>query len=168
MKEKKSRKKKLVEDEMIVEETPLNKAKLGRLKAKKKKGTSKTQPENLVQTKSSSVQLDTLQSIFATKDDEAGAFTLFGNDLITQSTREHVIVEKPVAPIPTAQPNYISLAPSAVRLFPHFDSPEKNSHSLFPLPEEPFFYNRTEYPHFPATLIRATKNAASGPRKNTP
>jgi anthranilate/para-aminobenzoate synthase component I len=113
-------------------------------KQKQSKETSKKdksrQSEGTLRTPSKSVHLDLLQSIFAPKPESDGVFTLFDGDLVTKPVEE----SKPPAPdlhLPSAQPR---LQPT-LYFFPHYDSPEKNALSLFSVPNEPFFHNRSEY-----------------------
>jgi hypothetical protein len=95
--------------------------------------------------RSNGVRLESLQSIFATKDTSDRTFTLFGGDPVLPDTIESL----PSAPIlvPSLQPPSSSLPTDRKTLyfFPHYESPEKNALSLFPVSEEPFYYQRTEY-----------------------
>jgi hypothetical protein len=120
-------------------------------KKKKSKTKSSTSTEEKPSTSKSShingVHMDSLQSIFATKDSAEGTFTLFGGDLITEEILE--TVPSPPVLIPTLQP---TSSQSGERkpsyFFPHFESPERNALSLFPVSEEPFYHARTEYTNF--------------------
>ena len=124
-------------------------------KKQKKSSTSTEEKPSTSKSKSShvnSVHMDSLQSIFATKDSAEGTFTLFGGDLITDEIPE--TVPSPPVLAPTLQP---SSSQSGERkplyFFPHFESPERNSISLFPVSEEPFFHARTEYANLFQTIL---------------
>lgn len=88
------------------------------------------------------VQLDSLQSIFATSDKADGQFTLFGGGAVADEIIE--IGESPPLPI-VSQPAPVQPMGKVLYFFPHFDDPLKNANSLFAEPEEPFFHNRSEY-----------------------
>jgi hypothetical protein len=115
-------------------------------KSKKKSSTAK-RPSTSKLTNLNNVHVDSLQSIFATKDSTEGTFTLFGGDLIMDDIPE-------TAPPPSVF--VLPLQPAAsqpgerkiVYFFPHFESPERNALSLFPVSDEPFFHERTEYAIF--------------------
>lgn len=117
-------------------------------KEKSKKKSSKSSADVTADSKpsySNGVHMDSLQSIFATKDSAEGMFTFFGGDPIEEEVAPGT-VHPLSAPLSTAQPS--SSQPSERKtkyFFPHFDSPEKNALSLFPVSEEPFFHQRTEY-----------------------
>ena len=105
---------------------------------KEKKRASKTQKDS-----SSAVQVDSLQSIFASSTKEDATFTLFGDDAPSEPIQPTLAlppIEVNVAEIPSAK-----FETKRPHFFPHFDSPEKNAHSLFAIPDELFFHNRTEY-----------------------
>jgi len=102
---------------------------------------------------SSTVQFSSLQSIFATKDDQEPLFTLFAPD-------PPILDNEPLIPSPSAasiprHPKSTTTAaatrpvphPDNLKLFfAHYDTPELNAQSQFAPPEEPFFYERTMYP----------------------
>jgi hypothetical protein len=89
-----------------------------------------------------SVQLDSLQSIFATTDKTDTQFTLFGSPSLSEEIIE--IGESPSLPVISV----LTLAPQPIKpryFFPHYDDPVKNANSLFAETGEPFFHSRTEY-----------------------
>jgi hypothetical protein len=90
------------------------------------------------------VHLDSLQSIFETKSQEDGAFTLFGGEPVPEIYPEPL---PPVQPrhLPEPSASSIDTQRKASYFFPHYESPEKNALSLFPELEESFYYNRSEY-----------------------
>lgn len=116
------------------------------MKKSKKKKAPTTDP--LVSSKYNSpepVRLASLQSMFATKDQEDARFTLFGGELVSES------------PTPQAQP-FSAMQSSSISassgttnyrkplyFFPHFAFPDKLGQSLFDELDEPFFHNKTEY-----------------------
>jgi hypothetical protein len=115
--------------------------------AKKSKKQGKSKLENREPHKESaptnSVQLDSLQSIFSTRNNEDRVFTLFGGDAREEpeeSNQPVVVIEEPVTrpslPAPTQ--------PSKMYFFPHFERPDMNKLSLFGGDDEPFHYSRTE------------------------
>jgi len=116
-------------------------------KEKSKKSSTAKRPSTSKLTNLNNVHVDSLQSIFATKDSTEGTFTLFGGDLIMDDIPE-------TAPPPSVF--VLPLQPAAsqpgerkiVYFFPHFESPERNALSLFPVSDEPFFHERTEYAIF--------------------
>jgi len=116
-------------------------------KEKSKKSSTAKRPSTSKLTNLNNVHVDSLQSIFATKDSTEGTFTLFGGDLIMDDIPE-------TAPPPSVF--VLPLQPAAsqpgerkiVYFFPHFKSPERNALSLFPVSDEPFFHERTEYAIF--------------------
>ena len=94
--------------------------------------------------RANAVHIDSLQSIFATKDFPEGTFTLFGGDTITAEITE--TVSPPLDPVPSWQPPPSQSGErKPLYFFPHFESPERNALSLFPVSDEPFFHHRTEY-----------------------
>ena len=118
-----------------------------KVKKKKKEKKSKFSDNSLVSpseaASSRGVHLDSLQSIFADKDERDGAFTLFGGEPVSNASPERL----PVLSVSATLPQVISPQQTEQRVlyfFPHYDSPEKNARSLFPLTDEPFFHNRTE------------------------
>jgi len=120
---------------------PKKKPKLKKEDSKTKNTASKKDSKQSKTT--SQVQLDSLQSIFATKALQEETFTLFGG--------EAPAVEIDTPTIPAERPSVKLVerpAQGAVYFFPHFDDPEKNLRSLFPVSEEPFFHHRTEYVTF--------------------
>jgi hypothetical protein len=125
-------------------------------KKKKSKTKSSASTEEKPSTSKSShvngVHMDSLQSIFATKDSAEGTFTLFGGDLIKDEIPEAVPSPPPL--VPTLQPTSSqSVERKPSYFFPHFESPERNALSLFPASEEPFFHARTEYANFFQTVL---------------
>jgi hypothetical protein len=124
-------------------------------KGKKRKGDentpkekkSKKAPKSTEQDLSppvKTVHLDSLQSIFETKNQEDGAFTLFGGEPVPEIYPEPL---PPVQhrPLPELSASFIETQQKASYFFPHYESPEKNALSLFPESEEPFYHNRSEY-----------------------
>jgi hypothetical protein len=124
-------------------------------KVKKRKGNentpkekkSKKAPKSTEQDLSPPVKrvhLDSLQSIFETKNQEDSAFTLFGGEPVPEIYPEPL---PPVQPrrLPEPPASSIETQQKASYFFPHYESPEKNALSLFPELEEPFYYNRSEY-----------------------
>jgi hypothetical protein len=105
--------------------------------------TAKTPKLSSAAEQTKSVQLDSLQSIFATTDKKDTQFTLFGGPSLAEEIIE--IGESPPLPtisVPTLPPQ----PPVKPRyFFPHFDDPVKNANSLFAETGEPFFHDRTEY-----------------------
>ena len=111
---------------------------------------------------SSTVQFSSLQSIFATKDDQEPLFTLFAPD-------PPILDNEPLIPSPSAasiprHPKSTTTAaatrpvphPDNVKLFfAHYDDAELNAQSQFAPPEEPFFYERTMYPPSPLVCLVA-------------
>lgn len=157
--EKKRRKKENTEDnnlldeqhaeETLEEQPKIKSKKKGEQKnekdntPKKKKRKSEKSIESVVQSQSASVHLDSLQSIFASKDEEDNQFTLFGSEPVSQPTVE---VSTPTLPLSVTPAIEIAQGERQPRyFFPHYDSPEKNVKSLFAGPDEPFFYDRTEF-----------------------
>jgi hypothetical protein len=108
----------------------------------KDQATAETQILSTTAEQTKSVQLESLQSIFATTDKADTQFTLFGGPSLAEEIIE--IGESPSVPaisVPT-------LAPRPVKLryfFPHYDDSVKNANSLFAETGEPFFHARTEY-----------------------
>jgi hypothetical protein len=96
-------------------------------------------------TRSHDVHIDSLQSIFAAKSEADSTFTLFGDEPPSNA------ISPAVVPTSSIQTPTVLLPPSSQQqkkvlyFFPHYDFPEKNAQSLFPVSDEPFFYNRTEY-----------------------
>lgn len=138
-----------VEDEKVVEtteETPRKKKKKSKNRDHQEDADTpkKKIKSDVIISQSASVRLNSLQSIFASKEDEdEGQFTLFGGESVTQPTVE---VVTPSVPVSVQQVIQIP-QPGVKRLyfFPHFDDPEKNAQSLFAMSDESFFHNRTEY-----------------------
>lgn len=122
----------------LVDETEL------KMQRKKKKssshdaaGTSKSMSKST----SKEVQLDSLQSIFSTKAETDRTFTLFGGEPPTEGSPESLrpsTVQTLITTIPEQSQK------KTLYFFPHYDYPEKNALSLFPVSDEPFFHNRTE------------------------
>ena len=139
------------DEDVVIESEPKSSRKKGRKKGredgvdeKKKKKSSKVReglgPSKLVSSKG--VHLDSLQSIFANKDEADGLFTLFGGEPLSEPSPEEVIPSStPLQTIQTTQ----QTDQEPLYFFPHYDSPEKNAQSLFPVSNEPFYHNRTEY-----------------------
>lgn len=117
-------------------------------KEKSKKKSSKSSADITADSKpsySNGVHMDSLQSIFATKDSAEGTFTLFGGDPVEEEVAPETVHPLSVH-VSTAQPSPSQPNERKTKyFFPHFDSPEKNALSLFPVSEEPFFHQRTEY-----------------------
>jgi hypothetical protein len=117
-------------------------AKVSKKKSKRPKEVSLPLDQSPAQ-QSKPVQLDSLQSIFAPTDKKDGVFTLFGGDPVADPV--------PASEVKRSQPQPIVSQPQqpqkTLYFFPHYDSPEKNALSLFPVSTEPFFHRRTEYFH---------------------
>jgi hypothetical protein len=117
---------------------------LSESRAEKKESSKKDKKAK--KEKKSSVQVNSLQSIFASSTKEDATFTLFGDEAPSepiQPTLSSLPIEVTVTEIPSAserKPQYF---------FPHFDSPEKNMRSLFSISDEAFFHNRTEWASIP-------------------
>ena len=131
-------------------DSPQKKAKTGSKKAKKEtltqistetnKPCSTTEPTK-------KVQLDSLQSIFATTDKADRQFTLFSGETIAEEIIEigDSLPPLPATSQPRTTPPAIERTGQNLYFFPHYDDPVKNANSLFAEPAEPFFYtNRTE------------------------
>jgi hypothetical protein len=91
------------------------------------------------------IHLDSLQSMFATKDEADTTFTLFGGDPVSEPSIQEGLPSAVHHSLPDATSG--SEKPEARRLyfFPYFSSPKKSAQSLFPSPTEPFFHHRLEY-----------------------
>src|SRR5437016_9229630 len=88
---------------------------------KRKKKSSKAQREAEFQLKSipsNDVHLDSLQSIFANKDEADGVFTLFGGDPLLEPTPEGQLPITPPAPIVQTTQQTES---KPIYFFPHYD-----------------------------------------------
>ena len=112
---------------------------------KKRKKSSKIRDKPEIESKtdlSKSVHLDSLQSIFANKDEAEGVFTLFGGDPLTEPSADEVLPST-IAPQIIEGPQQSDREP--LYFFPHYESPQKNAQSLFPVSAEPFYHKRTEY-----------------------
>jgi hypothetical protein len=109
---------------------------------KSKKAPKSTEPD--LSPPAKTVHLDSLQSIFETKNQEDGSFTLFGGDPVPEIYPEPL---PPVQPrrLPEQSALSIEIPQKASYFFPHYESLEKNALSLFPELEESFYYNRSEY-----------------------
>lgn len=136
MKEKPSKKRKSVELNNGNEVPAKRPKKQGKSKLENREPHKESAPAN-------SVHLDSLQSIFSTRNNEDRAFTLFGGDAPEEPEEPNlpvVVIEEPVTrpslPAPTQ--------PSKMYFFPHFERPDMNKLSLFGGDVEPFHYSRTE------------------------
>ena len=116
-------------------------------KTKKAKSSTLSMEEKPPKSKSSNVngiQMDSLQSIFSIKDSSEGTFTLFGGEPITESLPEPPPLQRgPASALQSAVAQHGER--KILYFFPHFEDPEKNTLSLFPVSDEPFFHNRTEF-----------------------
>jgi len=107
------------------------------------KKIKKSRKFETAQVPSKGVQLVSLQSIFATKTESDGVFSLFSSEPSLEELPEQqpsVLIQPPV--FQNAAPRQTEW--KQLYFFPHFDFPEKNALSLFPITEEPFYHNRTE------------------------
>jgi hypothetical protein len=145
---KKRRKEKHDHEEDVVIESNFKISTKKSRKQGKNVGTSKTksakirgETEESKSALSTSVRIDSLQSIFANKDEADGAFTLFGGDALIETSPEEV-VSSSIAPRTIETTQQTDREP--LYFFPHYDSPQKNAQSLFPVSNEPFYHNRTE------------------------
>src|SRR5579871_3874327 len=133
---------------------------------RKKKRRKSEKLQGVVQSQSASVHFDSLQSIFASKDEEEGQFTLFGSDPVIQTP---TITRLPVV-VPSSVQQVIDVPQSGTQtlyFFPTYDNPKKNAQSLFATSDEPFFYNRTEYVFFLNLLMAGRRNDGYGMSQNT-
>ena len=133
---------------------------------RKKKRRKSEKLQGVVQSQSASVHFDSLQSIFASKDEEEGQFTLFGSDPVIQTP---TITRLPVV-VPSSVQQVIDVPQSGTQtlyFFPTYDNPKKNAQSLFATSDEPFFYNRTEYVTFLNLLMAGRRNDGYGMSQNT-
>jgi hypothetical protein len=107
---------------------------------------SKVSKSEAVVSRSASVHLGSLQSIFASKDDEEEErqFSLFGSEPVSKRAVEPTQTDSTLI---SQRQGIEPPQPGAKRLyfFPHYDDPRKNAESLFPMSDEPFYHNRTEY-----------------------
>lgn len=139
------------EEDVVIENHSKISRKKGRKKGtedgvdgKKKKKSTKVReefdPSKSISSKG--VHLDSLQSIFANKDEADGAFTLFGGDPLSEPSSPNEVIPSSTPPrtIQTIQQTHRE----PLYFFPHYDSPQKNAQSLFPVSSEPFYHNRTE------------------------
>ena len=123
-------------------------------KTKKQSSTqlsAQTKKPSLTTEPTKNVQLDSLQSIFATNDKADRQFTLFGGETIADEIIE-IVDSLPSLPSipqqPTTTPLAVERTGQIIYFFPHYDDPVKNANSLFAETDEPFFHtDRTEY-HF--------------------
>jgi hypothetical protein len=115
-------------------------AKVSKKKSKLPKEVSSPKEQSPTQ-QSKSVQLDSLQSIFAPTNKKDRVFTLFGGDPVADPV--------PASKVKHSQPQPLVPQPQqpqkTLYFFPHYDLPEKNALSLLPVSTEPFFHKRTEY-----------------------
>ena len=132
-------------------DTPQKKAKTGGKKAKKESSTQLStetnNPSSAIEP-TKNVQLNSLQSIFATTDKADRQFTLFSGESIAEEIIEigDSLPPLPVTPQRGTTPQAIERTGQILYFFPHYDDPVKNANSLFAEPDELFFYtNRTEY-----------------------
>ena len=110
---------------------------------KKNKKSSKAERDAEAESKSvpsNDVHLDSLQSIFANKDDADGVFTLFGGDPLSELNPEESLPLTISAPIIQTQ----QIESKPLYFFPHYDSPQKNTQSLFPVSDESFYHHLIE------------------------
>ena len=146
---KKRRKEKHDDEEDVAIQSDFKISRKKSRKQGKHDGTSKTkstkitdETEESKSVLSTGVRIDSLQSIFANKDEADAAFTLFGGDTLSEPSPEEVVPS-------STQPRTIQTTQQTDReplyFFPHYDSPQKNAQSLFPVSSEPFYHNRTEY-----------------------
>jgi len=134
MKEKPSKKRKSVELNNGNEVPAKRPKKQGKSKLENREPHKESAPAN-------SVHLDSLQSIFSTRNNEDRAFTLFGGDAPEEPEEPNlpvVVIEEPVTSLPAPT------QPSKMYFFPHFERPDMNKLSLFGGDVEPFHYSRTE------------------------
>src|SRR5579862_6964857 len=90
---------------------------------RKKKRRKSEKLQGVVQSQSASVHFDSLQSIFASKDEEEGQFTLFGSDPLIQTP---TVTQLPVV-VPSSVHQVIDVPQSGTQtlyFFPHYDNPK--------------------------------------------
>jgi hypothetical protein len=111
-----------------------------KIDAKKKKKSPRVEKAPVP---SKGVQLDSLQSIFATKGELDGVFSLFGGESPLEELSEQQQSSSIQSPVFQTAASRQSER-KQLYFFPHFDFPEKNALSLFPNSEELFYHNRSE------------------------